>query len=44
MVLLGLISSTLNGIYTAAVYQYATTGETGEFFQADLVQNAFRLR
>ncbi|MBN2502170.1 MAG: hypothetical protein JXB38_15405 [Anaerolineales bacterium] len=44
LVLIGLISSTLNGIYTAAVYQYATTGEAGEFFNPDLVQNAFRLR
>jgi hypothetical protein len=44
MVFIGLVSSTLNAIYTAAVYQYATTGESGEFFNPDLVQNAFRLR
>ena len=42
IVIVGLISSTLNSIYTAAVYQYATTGQTGEFFDSQLVQNAFR--
>ncbi len=41
---LGLFSSALGGIYTAAVYQYATTGEAGEFFDANLVQNAFRTK
>ena len=44
MIGLGLFSSALNGIYTAAVYQYATTGEAGEFFDANLVQNAFRTK
>lgn len=39
---LGLFSSALNGIYTAAVYRYATEGQVGEYFEADLVQNAFR--
>jgi hypothetical protein len=42
LVFLGLINSTLSGIYTAAVYQYAVTGETSSFFRQDLVQNAFR--
>ncbi len=41
---IGLIASALGGIYTAAVYQYATTGEAGEFFDANLVQNAFRTK
>ena len=41
-VIVGLISSTLNSIYTAAVYQYATTGKSGEFFESQLVENAFR--
>jgi hypothetical protein len=41
---IGLISSALGGIYTAAVYQYATTGQAGEFFDANLVQNAFRAK
>lgn len=42
LVIAGLISSTLNSIYTAAVYQYATTGESGQFFDPQLVENAFR--
>ena len=41
-VIVGLISSTLNSIYTAAVYQYATTGQSGQFFDNQLVENAFR--
>lgn len=44
LVFVGLVSSTLNSIYTAAVYQYATTGNSGEFFQSELVENAFRYR
>ena len=44
LVFLGLVSSALNGIYSAAVYQYAANGETGEFFDADIVQNAFRFK
>jgi hypothetical protein len=42
LVFIGLINSTLSGIYTAAVYQYAMTGETGGFFRRDLVEGAFR--
>ena len=42
LTLLGLMSSTLSGIYTAAVYQYAVTGETSGYFRQDLVQHAFR--
>lgn len=37
----GLIASALGGIYTAAVYRYATTGEAGEF-GTDAMQSAFR--
>ncbi len=44
LIALGLIGSALNGIYTAAVYRYATEGETGSYFDRDLVQNAFRAR
>lgn len=40
----GLISSALSGIYTAAVYQYATSGDAGNFFDTNLVQNAFRAK
>ena len=41
---LGLLASALNGIYTAALYRYATEGQASDFFEADLVQNAFRQR
>jgi len=44
LVFLGLINSTLNGIYIAAVYRYAAEGETGGFFDEELVQGAFRLK
>jgi hypothetical protein len=39
---LGLISSALTGIYTAAVYRYAAEGATDGFFDPGLVQNAFK--
>ncbi len=42
LVLTGLIQSTLEGIYAAAVYQYAATGQVGGFFDEQLVRNAFR--
>lgn len=38
---LALFSSALKGIYTAALYRYATTGEAG-MFSSDMVGNAFR--
>lgn len=41
---LSLVSSTMNGIYAAAVYRYATTGDAGHFFHPDLVQGAFKMR
>lgn len=41
---LGLLSSALNGIYTAAVYRYATHGDPGEFFDANLVAQTFRTK
>jgi len=44
LVILGLISSTLNGIYTAAVYEYAATGEVKGYFEPTIVENAFRLK
>ncbi len=43
-ILMGLISSTLSGIYTAAVYQYAADGKVGGFFPARLVKEAFAVR
>ncbi len=39
---LSLLSSTLSGIYTAAVYQYAMGGTSSDFFSKELVTNAFR--
>lgn len=39
---LALVSSTLGGIYAAAVYRYAAEGEAGTFFSADLVRGAFQ--
>lgn len=39
---LSLISSTLSGIYTAAVYRYAADGEIGQGFDVDMIQGAFR--
>lgn len=41
---LGLISSALNGIYIAAVYQYASTGDGGTYFGEDQIRNAFRTK
>jgi hypothetical protein len=40
-VMLALLASALNGIYTAALYRYAMTGETG-MFDAQIMGNAFR--
>lgn len=37
-----LISNTLSGIYVAAVYRYANTGEVGAFFDPTMVQDAFK--
>jgi hypothetical protein len=42
LVVIGVISSTLQGIFTAALYRYATEGTTGDFFDESLVKNAFR--
>ncbi len=39
---IGLVQSTLNGIYTAAVYQYATGAQLTSDFKPELVQEAFR--
>lgn len=42
MVIIGVISSTLQGIYTAALYRFATQGTTGGFFDDAMIKNAFR--
>ena len=39
---LSMVSAALNGIYTAAVYQYATTGDSIGYFDADLIKSTFR--
>lgn len=39
---LGLVSSALGGIFSAAVYSYAATGSAGKFFREDLIRGAFR--
>jgi uncharacterized membrane protein YfhO len=39
IMVISLISSSLNGIFTAAVYAYAVDGQVG-FFKEDLVRNA----
>src|SRR5579884_2000780 len=39
-----LVSATLSGIYRAAVYRYATTGQVAQGFNPALVQGAFRQR
>ncbi|TLN27517.1 hypothetical protein FDZ74_01235 [bacterium] len=40
LVLVGLVQSTLNGIYTAAIYQYAIDERTG-FFEEGMIRDAF---
>ena len=40
-VMLALLASALNGIYTAALYRYAMTGDTGSF-DPQIMGNAFR--
>jgi hypothetical protein len=42
LVFIGLINSTLNGIYIAAVYRYAAGGDAGGFFSEEMVEGAFR--
>ena len=37
-----LVSSALNGIYCTALYRYATTGDAGQQFSADMMKEAFR--
>jgi hypothetical protein len=39
---LGLVSAALGGVYAAAVYRYASEGDAGTYFSADMVRGAFR--
>lgn len=41
-VILGLLSSTLSGIFAASVYRYAAEGATDAYIRPELVQNAFQ--
>ncbi|WP_049623654.1 DUF6159 family protein [Frateuria defendens] len=41
-VLLGLVQASLQGIYAAALYRYATDGEVGAGFDRALLEQAFR--
>lgn len=41
---LALVSSALGGIYQAALYRYATDGDTGGYFSEDLIQGAFKAK
>ena len=43
-ILLSLVGSALSAIYTAAVYRYATEGDPGGLFEAELVRGAFRVK
>jgi hypothetical protein len=42
LIALALIGSALGGVYAAAVYRYAADGQTGTYFSAALVRDAFR--
>ena len=44
LILLSLISNTLEGIYVAAVYYYIAQGQTGGFFSKELIEGAFRAK
>jgi predicted membrane channel-forming protein YqfA (hemolysin III family) len=39
---LALVGATLSGIYTAALYRYASEGQMGEGFSPEMVREAFR--
>jgi hypothetical protein len=39
---IALVSAALGGVYTAAVYRYAAEGQTGAFFDSEMVRDAFR--
>ena len=41
---LGVISSTLTGIYSAAVYRFAAEGEVAGGFSPEMIQSAFRTK
>jgi hypothetical protein len=44
LISIGLVSAAMNGIYTAAVYQFASSGSAGTYFDENQIRNAFRLK
>ncbi len=40
-ILLALVNASLSGIYSAALYRFATTGDAGAAFDGKILQNAF---
>ena len=44
LIVLGVLSSTLSGIYKAAVYRYASQHQVAPQFDAALIQGAFRVK
>jgi len=44
LLLLGLVQSALQGVYAAALYRYAETGDAGVGFEGALVADAFRVK
>jgi len=39
---INLVGTAMNGIFQAALYNYATTGEAGEFFERQMIEGAFQ--
>jgi hypothetical protein len=39
---INLVGTAMNGIFQAALYNYATTGESGEFFEEGVLRGAFQ--
>jgi hypothetical protein len=44
LVAIGLVGSTLSGIYQAAVYQYVVAGDPGSYFSEDMIRDSFYLK
>ena len=42
--ILGILSSSLNGIFVAALYNYATPGKIPEAYNQELIKDAFRTK
>ena len=44
LILLAVVSAALNGVFVAALYQYATTGQASGPFTPQLLNSAWRPR